>query len=247
MLVFVQASWRRLGLLAALLVSCAGCSAPAWRAPTSQERAHSLQSLNLPAAAQEELVQRALAGTACLLALENIHWSNPDAKGSRSFSANAARGAGVFVTEDGYCLTAAHCLSASGLELVSYTKQQKQNGQIARRVWVGNAKDPSTDVALVKIEESGLDAFAWAGDHDIRIDGAILLAGSSVCVNGTPLTVGAGRITCCEMARQERDGYSTRVIQIDGPIGRGDSGGAVTTSDGRLIGIAVRGRFGLFY
>ncbi len=138
-------------------------------------------------------------------------------------------GSGVIISADGYILTNNHVIDNASLIEVTMN-----DSRVYEAYLVGN--DPTTDLALLKIEEEGLPSLVF-GDSDE------LLVGEWVLAIGNPFnlasTVTAGivsakgrniNILTDEMAIES-------FIQTDAAVNRGNSGGALVNTQGELIGI----------
>jgi S1-C subfamily serine protease len=152
------------------------------------------------------------------------------ARGRRRRGAGVREGAGsgVALTPDGYILTNSHVVeNADGLE-VSFT-----DGTTCPARLVG--QDPSTDLALVRVEKPHLT-------HVTVGTSAALRPGQLVIAIGNPLgfqsTVSAGVVSALGRAFRGRDGRLVEsIIQHTAPLNPGSSGGPLVDSRGRLVGI----------
>jgi S1-C subfamily serine protease len=137
-------------------------------------------------------------------------------------------GSGFVITPDGFILTNNHVVDgASEVEAV-FTDGSSYRGQV-----VGT--DPPTDLALVRVVESGLPA-ASLGDSDR------LRAGQLVIAIGNPLgfqnTVSAGVVSAIGRSLRGQSGrLIENVIQTDVALNPGNSGGPLVDSRGEVIGI----------
>ncbi len=145
-------------------------------------------------------------------------------------------GSGVIFRPDGYILTSDHVVRDA--DFVSVTLHDHR--QFPARVV---AEDPSTDVAVVKIEAGGLPA-ARLGDSDR------LQPGDWVLALGAPLglqfSVTAGIVSAvgrsigvlqANATASMRTAPLEHFIQTDAPINPGNSGGPLVDLSGRVIGI----------
>ena len=159
-------------------------------------------------------------------------------------------GSGVLLTEDGYILTNAHVVTLGGLTEKAVISVKLWNGQVYPATLVGY--DTVYDLAVVKIEETGLKAMVFADSDKLNV-------GENVVAIGAPLglssTVTQGIISALnrtiQVASSEVNNspglqlwngtgaapISLQVIQTDAAINPGNSGGALVNDKGHLIGI----------
>lgn len=140
-------------------------------------------------------------------------------------------GSGVVVSPDGYILTANHVVS--GADEIKVALSDDDQKKFSAKI-VGT--DPQTDVAVLKIDATGLPAITL-GDSDQLEVGDVVLA------IGDPFEVGR-TVTMGIISGLGRHGYEINgpmdyedFIQTDAAINPGNSGGALVDTDGRLIGI----------
>jgi serine protease Do len=140
-----------------------------------------------------------------------------------------ASGSGVIVSADGYILTNNHVVTEADLIEVTLNDNRIYTATI-----VGT--DPTTDLALIKIEEEGLP-FALFGDSDaVRVGEWVLAVGNPFNLTST---VTAG-IVSAKGRNINILGGGTAIesfIQTDAAVNRGNSGGALVNTQGELIGI----------
>ncbi len=142
----------------------------------------------------------------------------------------ASSGSGVIVSADGYIVTNNHVIDRADKITVVLSNSKKEYA--AKLV----GRDPSTDLALLKIEASGLPAILFANSDD-------LLTGDWVVAVGNPFnltsTVTAGIVSAkgrnINIVNNQFPIES--FIQTDAAINPGNSGGALVNLDGNLVGI----------
>jgi S1-C subfamily serine protease len=222
----------RLVLVALISVAgtlCGGCG------PSARQRERSLQSLGLGDDDRHRLVESVLKST---LVLEDTYELDITHQGnSWRVTSKSSRGSAVVLTEDGYVLTAAHCVQGT----VSFTfSDGSRIAGAARVVYRGTASDALRDVAVLKIEAKGLKPLAWADDNEVAAGVPVLSAGCCRVDAKQPATVVAGAIRQPVSQQGTTDGHPIRTISFNAPIGRGDSGGPLVTRAGRLIGVNSR-------
>ena len=136
-------------------------------------------------------------------------------------------GSGVIVGDDGYILTNAHVV---GRQTAGITVTLADDREFAADL-VG--RDESTDIALLRIEASGLPTIPWGDSSELRVAEWVLAVGNPFQLNQT-VTLGivsaVGRDNL-GVARYED------FIQTDAAINPGNSGGALINARGELVGI----------
>jgi len=143
-------------------------------------------------------------------------------------------GSGVIISEDGYIATNNHVVNnADKIEVIL-----NNNKSYAAEV-IG--KDPTTDLALLKISEKGLAYINYGNSDDVKIGEWVLAVGNPFNLTST---VTAGIVSAKGRNINAIDGdpnkgqYSIEsFIQTDAAVNPGNSGGALVNTDGQLIGI----------
>lgn len=138
-------------------------------------------------------------------------------------------GSGVILSEDGYILTNHHVIN-----YVQNIRVALWDGRIAPARVVGS--DPATDLAVLKVDLTGLPVAPLADDPEIRVGDVVLAIGNAL---GLTHTVTMGIISAT--GRNDlRSLLYEDFIQTDAAINAGNSGGALVNADGDLIGISTR-------
>ncbi|MFM2003180.1 MAG: hypothetical protein RI963_2606 [Planctomycetota bacterium] len=138
-------------------------------------------------------------------------------------------GSGVIIREDGYVITNNHVV-ASGEAL----KVVLHNGKRLDAKIVGT--DPATDLAVLKVEEKGLQAAVLGNSDDIRVGDWVVAIGSPF---GLDQTVTAGIISAKNRVQGiigDGQGFED-FLQTDAAINPGNSGGPLVSLRGEVIGI----------
>jgi serine protease Do len=139
-------------------------------------------------------------------------------------------GSGVVVSPDGYILTANHVVEGADEIKVSLADGKKE---FPARV-IGS--DRPTDVAILKIDATGLPAVTLGDSGQLEVGDVVLAIGNPF---GIGQSVTAGIISGLGRRMDEpQQGYVIQdFIQTDAAINQGNSGGALVDTEGRLIGI----------
>lgn len=158
----------------------------------------------------------------------------PGAGGREFKQYGQGSGSGVIVSDDGYIVTNNHVIDdASEIEVIL-----NDNSKYIAKI-VG--ADPSTDIAVLKIEAKGLQAISMGNSDDVRVGEWVLAVGNPFNLTST---VTAGIISA--KARNinllaNRSGNEAppieSFIQTDAAVNPGNSGGALVNTKGELIGI----------
>jgi serine protease Do len=150
---------------------------------------------------------------------------NPGGGGDDGDDAPERRGigSGFILSADGYVLTNAHVVGGADEVIVTLTDKREFKAKI-----IGS--DERTDVAVVKIEASGLP-FVKVGDvSKAKVGEWVIAIGSPF---GLESTVTAGIIS----AKQRDTGDYLKLIQTDVAINPGNSGGPLINMRGEVVGI----------
>lgn len=135
-------------------------------------------------------------------------------------------GSGVIVTPNGYIITNNHVVEDADELTVSLPDKRTYKAKV-----IGT--DPKTDVAVVKIDASGLPSLSWGDASQLQVGEMVLAVGNPF---GLSQTVTMGIISAVGRANMGIVDYED-FIQTDAAINPGNSGGALVNLNGELIGI----------
>jgi serine protease Do len=144
-----------------------------------------------------------------------------------------ASGSGFIVSKDGYILTNNHVVEDFDRLNVTLTDHRVFKAKVVGR-------DPTTDVAVIKIDGKDLPTATLGNDETARVGEWVLAIGNPL---GLDFTVTAGIVSAKgrgsgELQGLNRDAYAiTDFIQTDAAINPGNSGGPLVNSRGEVIGI----------
>ena len=153
---------------------------------------------------------------------------------------SVAYGSGVVISPDGYIVTNNHVVEGASKIEVTFNDKHKRSATI-----IGN--DPSTDLALIKVDAKDLEYLTFADSDEVKVGEWVLAVGNPFNLTST---VTAGIVSA--KARNINilgDGSTIEsFIQTDAAINPGNSGGALVDMDGDLIGInaAIASRTGSY-
>lgn len=139
----------------------------------------------------------------------------------------SSEGSGIIATQDGYIITNAHVVDgADSLYVVLY------DGTKYAAELVGS--DTVTDLAVLKIDATGLTAAEFGSSDDLQIGDQVLAIGNP---GGLGSSTTVGYISALNRAITSEDGYTMNCIQTDAAINPGNSGGALVNLYGQVVGI----------
>jgi Do/DeqQ family serine protease len=136
-------------------------------------------------------------------------------------------GSGVVISADGYVLTNSHVVGQGEVEVTVGLGDKRE----LRAKVIG--VDPSTDLALLKVEARNLPTVPWGDSARLKVAEWVLAIGSPFQLNQT---VTLGIVSALGRANVGIAAYED-FIQTDAAINPGNSGGALINARGELIGI----------
>jgi serine protease Do len=136
-----------------------------------------------------------------------------------------AQGSGFFISSDGYIVTNNHVVDHA-TEVTVTTADGKT---LAAKV-IGT--DAKTDLALLKVNDSGTYPFVKFAPHAPRVGDWVIAVGNPFGLGGT---VTAGIVSA--RGRDIGSGPYDDFIQIDAPVNHGNSGGPTFNTDGDVVGV----------
>ncbi len=141
---------------------------------------------------------------------------------------SSSLGSGVIVSADGYVVTNNHVLGDRRIENVTVSLADKRELR-AKIIGV----DTWTDLALLKIDATGLPVIPWGDSGRLKVAEWVLAIGNPYQLNES---VTLGIVSALGRANVGISQYED-FIQTDAAINPGNSGGALINSRGELIGI----------
>lgn len=136
-------------------------------------------------------------------------------------------GSGVIISSDGYIVTNNHVVAGADEVSVTLNDNRTFSGRI-----VGT--DPSTDLALVKIEGENLPILSIGNSEALKVGEWVLAVGNPFNLTST---VTAGIVSAKARSLGVYNNGIESFIQTDAAINKGNSGGALVNSRGELVGI----------
>src|SRR6188474_2899122 len=147
-----------------------------------------------------------------------------------------ASGSGVLISDDGYIVTNNHVVSDQNGGVAGEITVTLHNKKTFKARLIG--KDPSTDLAVLKIDGKSFPYLVYGNSDEVKL-------GQWVLAIGYPLTLETTVTAGIVSAKARSIGINSRqsqtpvesFIQTDAAVNQGNSGGALVTTDGKLVGI----------
>ncbi len=151
-------------------------------------------------------------------------FGGPLGRGDR-YGVRRGTGSGVIIRPNGYILTNRHVVADADTVEVVLRDERRFEGKV-----VGT--DSATDLAVVKIDATGLPTLSFASTEEVKVGQWVLAVGSPF---GLDYTVTAGVVSAKGRAlgANEIEDY----VQTDASINPGNSGGPLVDLRGRIVGI----------
>ena len=168
------------------------------------------------------------------------YFSIDDFFGKRSPSVLKASGSGVIISSDGYIVTNNHVVQEA--DKISITLNDKRT-YIARLI----GTNPSTDLALLKIEEKELEYVTFGNSDEVQVGDWVLAVGNPFNLTST-VTAGIISAKARNINILGSNSAIESFLQTDAVVNPGNSGGALVNTQGELIGInaAIASRTGSY-
>ena len=161
-------------------------------------------------------------------------------RGNSTTSEATASGSGIIISDDGSIVTNNHVVDSSSestyydiseatsVKVSLYGDDTQYDAKII-------GKDSQTDLAVLKIDKTGLTAAEFADSDSVKVGEFAMAVGNPLDL-GTSITCGV--VSAINRKVQDSDGTTTYTcIQTDAAINSGNSGGALVNSQGQVIGI----------
>ncbi|MGL5957165.1 MAG: Do family serine endopeptidase [Phocaeicola sp.] len=136
-------------------------------------------------------------------------------------------GSGVIISTDGYIVTNNHVIEGADVISVKLNDGREFKGKV-----IGT--DPSTDLALVKVDENNLPIIPVGNSDELKVGEWVLAVGNPFNMTST---VTAGIVSAKARSLGVYNKGVESFIQTDAAINQGNSGGALVNARGELIGI----------
>ncbi len=140
-------------------------------------------------------------------------------------------GSGVIISEDGYIVTNNHVVDGADEVTVTLSNKKSFKAKVV-------ATDPSTDLAVVKVEAKGLPFLLYGNSDDVKVGQWVLAIGYPLSLE---TTVTAGIVSAkgrsIDINSRQSVAPVESFIQTDAAVNPGNSGGPLINPQGQLIGI----------
>ena len=140
-------------------------------------------------------------------------------------------GSGVIVTADGYIVTNNHVIDEADAVDVTLNDKRTFAAEVVGR-------DPSTDIAVLKVKASGLPYIRFGNSDAIRLGEWVLAVGNPFNLTST-VTAGIVSARGRSLGLLDNQYRIESFIQTDAALNQGNSGGALVNVRGELIGITT--------
>ncbi|WP_353481205.1 trypsin-like peptidase domain-containing protein [Haliscomenobacter sp.] len=149
-------------------------------------------------------------------------------KRTKGESLAAGTGSGFIISSDGFIITNNHVVEAADQIMVSFTDGRRVNAEVKGR-------DASTDIAVLKIDETGLKALQLANSSTLQVGQIAVAIGNPM---GLQYTVTTGVVSALGRTLRANNGrLIDDVIQTDAALNPGNSGGPLLNSHAQVIGV----------
>ena len=149
-------------------------------------------------------------------------------------------GSGVIISDDGYIVTNNHVIERAQKIKVILNDKREFEGRL-----IGT--DPSTDIALLKVEAEDLPYLTYGNSDDLKLGEWVLAVGNPFNLTST-VTAGIVSARARNLGINQDDFSIESFIQTDAAVNPGNSGGALVNQHGNLVGIntAIASRTGSY-
>jgi S1-C subfamily serine protease len=140
----------------------------------------------------------------------------------------SGKGSGVIFDQAGWILTNRHVISGAGSLVVELKDGREYTGTVY-------GIDTLTDLAIVKIDASGLPAATLGESSSLNVGQTVIAIGSPLGTYTSSVT--AGILSATGRAITVEGGRLTNLLQTDAAINPGNSGGPLLDAGGAVIGV----------
>ena len=143
-----------------------------------------------------------------------------------------ASGSGIIISSDGYIVTNNHVVEDADEVTVTLSTKKTYKAKVIGR-------DASYDLAVIKIDATNLPFLLYGNSDDVKIGQWVLAIGYPLDLE-TTVTAGIVSAKARQLGLNKSKAGASAVesyIQTDAAVNRGNSGGALINTEGKLVGI----------
>lgn len=146
----------------------------------------------------------------------------------------AGGASGIIMTKDGYIITNWHCVinenTGNPFDRIDVTTYDGKTYEDAKVI----GSDESTDLAVIKINASGLTTAAFGDSSKLSVGDRVVALGNAA---GLSWTATFGYVSALARDVYDDTGYAIKCLQVDAAINYGNSGGPLLNNQGLVVGI----------
>ncbi len=146
----------------------------------------------------------------------------------------AGGSSGIIMSADGYIITNWHCVinenTGKAYDRIDVTTYDGKTYEDAKVV----GADESTDLAVVKIEATGLAVAQFGDSATLAVGDRVATIGNAA---GLSWTSTFGYVSALSRDVYDDTGYAIKCLQVDAAINPGNSGGPLLNNQGLVVGI----------
>lgn len=149
-------------------------------------------------------------------------------------------GAAAPISDDGYFLTAAHCVEAAPVLVIGAAGRGPSREIAGLVIWRGSPDRPDADLAVLYAPGLAMPALPWSTRATPAGTPVLCCGAGTTAVRAAGGTILVGDQPTTPLA----DGPAVTTIGVAVPVIPGDSGGPCVLADGTLLGVTVRASAG---
>lgn len=178
------------------------------------------------AAAPNDFIKAANSSVEAVVFINSLTDKDQQNKFTRRF--NSSTGSGVIISADGYIVTNQHVIKDAEVIEVMLNDNKEYEAKVI-------GEDPTTDLALLKIEATNLKYLVFGNSDSLQIGEWVMAIGNPFRLQST-VTAGIVSAKARGINLLSQQGIES-FIQTDAAVNPGNSGGALVNTRGDLIGI----------
>ena len=150
--------------------------------------------------------------------------------GDQGVEIGEAIGTGIVLTADGEIITNAHVVEGED------TVNVRLVGETEPRPGVVIARDEAHDLALIRIDATGLSPATFVAPGDVRLGDEVVAIGYALNLDGDP-SVTRGIVSALDRTLSSSSQVLGGLVQTDAAISSGNSGGPLVNALGQVVGV----------